>query len=366
MKKSEKIEIGKTCAYKVLNEGKSYDDLEFIIFNGENFSKDILKKYIALYIENESKENPENPIISQYEKHRATALERTSFRITLANIMRSSVEEFKESLPSLTDNQIASRLRALKKGLQDEPEKAAVIYGYIATIEDLKKEKTKANEKTSSRGIFEDHLDDIIDLYLSSDVINPAKLRIDPKIMPTTTFVSRLKDVEEDIKNGGTKYPEDVKTKVRVLDAAVTARQRSVKDLIIQVSDYILNGINKSGRNEPFTMFDYYSLTRYSVDDLAKTALNLSRGNKDELQGCATILASYRDRVFKSDRRITKEQIMQYQYTENGRILFSDEVDDIIAYLAANNIPLTQKTYQGAYHEYVNGRLQIKHIWIKQ
>ena len=59
-----------------------------------------------------------------------------------------------------------------------------------------------------------------------------------------------------------------------------------------------------------------------------------------------------------------KENIIKFQYTENGRVLFGDEIDSIIAYLKSRGIPLTQRTYQGAYHEYVNGRLQIKQIWI--
>ena len=109
-------------------------------------------------------------------------------------------------------------------------------------------------------------------------------------------------------------------------------------------------------------MFDYYSLTKYSVPDLAATALALSKRDTEPLEKSATVLATFRDRVYKKDYRTSKENIIKYQYTENGRVLFSDEIDSIISYLNVRGIPLTQRTYQGAYHEYVNGRLQIKQI----
>ena len=96
--------------------------------------------------------------------------------------------------------------------------------------------------------------------------------------------------------------------------------------------------------------------------DLAATALALSKRDTEPLEKSATVLATFRDKVYKRDYRTSKENIIKYQYTENGRVLFSDEIDSIISYLNARGIPLTQRTYQGAYHEYVNGRLQIKQI----
>ena len=50
MKKAERIDIGKQCVHKMIDENLSYRDLELIPFNGEIFSKDTLKKYMELYI----------------------------------------------------------------------------------------------------------------------------------------------------------------------------------------------------------------------------------------------------------------------------------------------------------------------------
>lgn len=50
MKKAERIDIGKQCVHKMIDENLSYKDLELFPFNGEIFSKDTLKKYIELLL----------------------------------------------------------------------------------------------------------------------------------------------------------------------------------------------------------------------------------------------------------------------------------------------------------------------------
>ena len=65
-----RIDIGKQCVHKMIDENLSYKDLELFPFNGEIFSKDTLKKYIELYIEQESVENPDNPVIAKFQNYK--------------------------------------------------------------------------------------------------------------------------------------------------------------------------------------------------------------------------------------------------------------------------------------------------------
>lgn len=281
MKKAERIDIGKQCVHKMIDENLSYKDLELFPFNGEIFSKDTLKKYIELYIEQESVENPDNPVIAKFQNYKLRFIRGGLNKLTIDNIISLSPEEFRESIGKLSLEQIKRRL-----------------------------------------------------LVLSAD----------------------------ETVHGGNRYSDQIKSKVSALLNEVKRREDEARDIIVLISGYILNGIPKGDKLESFDMFDYYSLTKYSVPDLAAAALALSKRDTEPLEKSATALATFRDRVYKSDYRTSKENIIKYQYTENGRVLFSDEIDSIISYLNVRGIPLTQRTYQGAYHEYVNGRLQIKQI----
>mgnify|MGYP007083834597 CR=1 FL=1 len=283
MKKAERIDIGKQCVHKMIDENLSYKDLELFPFNGEIFSKDTLKKYIELYIEQESVENPDNPVIAKFQNYKLRFIRGGLNKLTIDNIISLSPEEFRKSIGKLSLEQIKRRL-----------------------------------------------------LVLSAD----------------------------ETVHGGNRYSDQIKSKVSALLNEVKRREDEARDIIVLISGYILNGIPKGDKLESFDMFDYYSLTKYSVPDLAAAALALSKRDTEPLEKSATALATFRDRVYKSDYRTSKENIIKYQYTENGRVLFSDEIDSIISYLNVRGIPLTQRTYQGAYHEYVNGRLQIKQIWI--
>ncbi len=281
MKKAERIDIGKQCVHKMIDENLSYKDLELFPFNGEIFSKDTLKKYIELYIEQESVENPDNPVIAKFQNYKLRFIRGGLNKLTIDNIISLSPEEFRKSIGKLSLEQIKRRL-----------------------------------------------------LVLSAD----------------------------ETVHGGNRYSDQIKSKVSALLNEVKRREDEARDIIVLISGYILNGIPKGDKLESFDMFDYYSLTKYSVPDLAAAALALSKRDTEPLEKSATALATFRDRVYKSDYRTSKENIIKYQYTENGRVLFSDEIDSIISYLNVRGIPLTQRTYQGAYHEYVNGRLQIKQI----
>ena len=55
MKKAERIDIGKQCVHKMIDENLSYRDLELFPFNGEIFSKDTLKKLHNILIKNSNR-----------------------------------------------------------------------------------------------------------------------------------------------------------------------------------------------------------------------------------------------------------------------------------------------------------------------
>ena len=87
MKKAERIDIGKQCVHKMIDENLSYRDLELIPFNGEIFSKDTLKKYMELYIEQESVENPDNPVIARFQNYKLRYIRDGLNKLTIDNII---------------------------------------------------------------------------------------------------------------------------------------------------------------------------------------------------------------------------------------------------------------------------------------
>ena len=361
MKKAERIDIGKQCVHKMIDENLSYRDLELIPFNGEIFSKDTLKKYIELYIEQESVENPDNPVIARFQNYKLRYIRDGLNKLTIDNIISLSPEEFKESIGKLSLEQIKRRLLVLSA---DET-RASDVAPYITIINEYLDEVNRVRSEKrygSDNETFDNKMNYIIDLYINSPVIELRHLRIEPNVMAKTSFLDQVKNIADETVHGGNRYSDQIKSKVSALLNEVKRREDEARDIIVLISGYILNGIPKGDKLESFDMFDYYSLTKYSVPDLAATALALSKRDTEPLEKSATVLATFRDRVYKSDYRTSKENIIKYQYTENGRVLFSDEIDSIISYLNARGIPLTQRTYQGAYHEYVNGRLQIKQI----
>lgn len=100
------------------------------------------------------------------------------------------------------------------------------------------------------------------------------------------------------------------------------------------------------------------------MDELVSVSKRMYYQQRLELN-CGHILQQFRAYTLAGDHKVDKERIVKYSYSENGRVLFNDEIDDIIAYLNDNNIPLTLCTYKEAYHEYVTGRLPISKKWIK-
>lgn len=361
MKKAERIEVGKECVHKMIDGNLSYSDLEMLSFNGEYFGKDTLKKCMDLYIEQESVENPDNPVIAEYQAYKTKRVKFGLNKLTINKILAETIEEFGKSLEGLSTAQIKRRLDVLTS----DDTKAAQVSDYIKVIDDYLKNLEKAkNEKhyTSDSETFDNKINYIIDLYINSPVIELQFLKFDPSVMSSKTFLNQVKLISNESANGGDKYSTQIKSKVAALLAEVKRREEEARDEITLIVNYIINGIPKAGKTESFTLFDYYSLTKYSVPDLAAAAVSLSKDENDPLVKCASALTGFRDRVYKNDYRTNKDNIIKYQYTENGRVLFGDEIDAIIDYLKARNIPLTQRTYQGAYHEYVNGRLQIKQI----
>lgn len=361
MKKAEKIEIGKESVHKLIDGNLSYSDLEMIPFNGDIYSKDTLKKYMDLYIEQESVENPDNPVIAKYQAYKASRVQFGLSKITIDKILAKTIEEFGESLGSLSNEQIKRRLGVLtsdESRIEQTSEYIRVINEYLDGVEKAKNEK----RYNSDNETFDNKINYIIDLYINSPVIELQYLRFDPNIMSVKTFLNQVKLIANESVTGGSKYSDQIKSKVAALLNEVKRREEAARDEIMLIANYIINGISKGDRIEKFTLFDYYTLTKYDVPDLAATAKVLANSETDPLLNCSTALIGFRDKVYKNDYRINKENIIKYQYTENGRVLFSDEIDAIIAYLDARGIPLTQRTYQGAYHEYVNGRLQIKQI----
>lgn len=361
MKKAERIEIGGQCVHKMIDERLLYKDLELIPFNGEIFAKDTLKKYMELYIEQESVENPDNPVIAEYQNYITKNIRRTLNKLTIDSIISEPVEEFKSSIKSLSAVQIKRRLEVLtsdEKRVSEVSPYVEIINEHFDAIEKVRNER----RYNSDNETFDNKINYIADLYINSPVVELSYLRIDPNIMDKKVFLEQVKNITNESVNGGTKYSAQIKAKVAALVAEVKRREDEVKDTIILISDYIINGIPKGDKRETFTLFDYYNITNYSVPDLASAAIALSRREEDPIEKNASALASFRDKVYKRDYRTNKDYIIKFQYTENGRVLFGDEIDSIIAYLDARGIPLTQRTYQGAYHEYVNGRLQIKKI----
>lgn len=361
MKKAERIDIGKQCVYKMINEKLSYKDLELIPFNGEIFAKDALKKYMQLFIEQESVENPDNPVIAEYQSYISKYTRGGANKLTIDSIISETPDEFRESISGFSTTQIKKRLDVLVS----DKDRAGEVAPYVKIINDhfdvIDKERNE-NRYNSDNETFDNKINYIVDLYINSPVVELRYLSIDPNIMNKKAFIDQVKSINNESINGGTKYSAQIKAKVAALLAEVKRREDEVRDTIVLISDYIINGIPKGDKVETFTLFDFYNMTKYSVPDLAAAAVALSKRNVDHIERCASALAGFRDKVYKSDYRTNKDYIIKFQYTENGRVLFGDEIDSIIAYLKSRGIPLTQRTYQGAYHEYVNGRLQIKQI----
>lgn len=359
MKKAEKIEIGRQCVHKMIDENLSYKDLELFTFNDEVYSKETLKKFMELFIQNESMENPDNPVIAEFQNYKLKLVSRSSKRLTIDQLLSVPIDMFKEALNELSDEQNKKRLDVLTS----DKTRASEVAPYVKAISDYFEKKSNAKDQVSykpgTEG-FDSKLNYVIDLYMSSPVIELRNIRVDSNVMEKQFFFYQIRNIREEIENGGNNYSDQIKAKVAALLTEVRRRQEEARDVIEQIVSYIQNGIVKDGKLERFSLFDYYTITKYDVPDLAAAAKSLSNSEDDPLEKCSTVLAYFRDEIYKYDHRTNKENIIKFQYTENGRVLFSDEIDGIIAYMEARNIPLTQKTYQGAYHEYVNGRLQIK------
>ncbi|UKI28692.1 MAG: hypothetical protein L6V78_07395 [Clostridium sp.] len=263
--------------------------------------------------------------------------------MTIDNIISLSPEEFKESIGKLSLEQIKRRLLVLSA---DET-RASDVAPYITIIneylDEVNKVRSEKNVMVVIMKLFDNKMNYIIDLYINSPVIELRHLRIEPNVMVKASFLDQVKNIADETVHGGNRYSDQIKSKVSALLNEVKRREDEARDIIVLISGYILNGIPKGDKLESFDMFDYYSLTKYSVPDLAAAALALSKRDTEPLEKSATALATFRDRVYKSDYRTSKENIIKYQYTENGRVLFSDEIDSIISYLNVRGIPLTQK-----------------------
>lgn len=360
--RDQKIEIGKTCLEAYVN-GATYTNLEDTLFFGEYYMTETLKSYIKMYIASESIENPQNEAILQYQEKTRRNVQAKADSLSLSKILSLNLDEFTEYYQGLSDSKKYYQRKILRENKDKNSAYADIIQSFIdATAKDAERRIVESRKKLTEDS--EKSISEIIKNYLNSDYIFPPELMtVNRGINHLNHFNKVMKQVAEDTEM--TKYSPEFHALCEEFARERFIREESVKDLIKDIAFKIQFGIeDENGNSRKFTILDYYRMTHYSMDELISVSKRMYYQQRLDLN-CGHILQQFRAYTLAGDHKVDKERIVKYSYSENGRVLFNDEIDDIIAYLNDNNIPLTLCTYKEAYHEYVTGRLPISKKWIK-
>lgn len=360
--RDQKIEIGKTCLEAYVN-GATYTNLEDTLFFGEYYMTETLKSYIKMYIASESIENPQNEAILQYQEKTRRNVQAKADSLTVSKVLKLDIEEFPDYYNRLSKWQKRRQRDYLREILNTSSEYADKAQAFLEVAEKIGQDAIKEGFRKitleSEQGVAE-----IFKAYLNSDLIEPVELM---KSLKGKSSVQQINEVLQKVAEDQDmqKYTPEFHALCEEFARERFIREESVKDLIKDVALKIQFGIkDENGNSRKFTILDYYRTSHYSMDQLISAAFRMYYQQRLE-QNYGYIIQQFKSLTLIGDHKVNKERIIKYSYTENGRVLFNDEIDDIIAYLNDNNIPLTLCTYKDAYHEYVTGRLPISKKWIK-
>lgn len=362
-KVKEKLEIGKRGLSILLENDLRYTSLNPLC-EEVDYGLDAVRKYVEQYVEHLAVLNPEAEELALYyrlvsAKKEALNKQRNSDSL-LKEILAFNDEQLREYAKTASTNDLTKLNRLAMDAQKNKPQGYEILIQKIDQIKTYRSEenvkKQAAASKNNSELIKKRKLEEtkkIIIEYLDSSYIEIDSLNM--VIHGFTT--AQLNKYLEELKD----YDEDGAKLYKIFMQTLESRRATVLDVIKQVATYINEGIEKNGNLEKFNMYDFYMVSSFDLSELIRTGNRLVRlGRLERIDLSA--LQNFESRYYSESFKLNMETAMDYKYTENNHEITDEEKKALIAHMVINNVPLTKATYNGAYHEYICGRIQIKQI----